>query len=161
MITTCFNHLVKKDLVIGIPKLKFEKNKLCEACQKGKQVKNYFQSKNVVSTSKPLELLHIDLFGPSRTISSSGNYYGLVIIDDYSRFTWTLFLKPKMKLLIFHKLAKFIQNEKGHNTVSIKSDHGGEFQNEYFEKFCEENGIQHNFSAPRSPQQNGVVERKK
>jgi len=55
-----FNHLIKKDLVIGILKLKFEKNKLCEACQKGKQVKNYFQSKNVVSTSKPLELLHID-----------------------------------------------------------------------------------------------------
>ena len=51
------NHLVKKDLVIGIPKLKFEKNKLCEACQKGKQVKNSFQSKNIVCTSKPLELL--------------------------------------------------------------------------------------------------------
>ena len=59
------NHLVRKDLVIGLPKLKFEKNKLCEACQKGKQVKNSFQSKNFVSTSKPLELLHIDLFGPS------------------------------------------------------------------------------------------------
>ena len=75
------NHLVKKDLVIGIPKLKFKKNKLCEACKKGKQVKNSFQSKNVVSTSKPLELLHIDLFGPSRTMSLGDNYYGLVIVD--------------------------------------------------------------------------------
>jgi len=63
------NHLVRKDLVIGLPKLKFEKNKLCEACQKGKQVKKTLQSKNVVSTSKPFELLHIDLFGPSRTMS--------------------------------------------------------------------------------------------
>ena len=61
------NHLVRKDLVIGLPKFKFEKNKMCEAYQKGKQVKNSFQSKNVVSTSKPLELFHIDLFGPSRT----------------------------------------------------------------------------------------------
>ena len=69
------NHLVKKDLVIGIRKLRFEKNKLCEACQKGKQVKNYFQSRNIVSTSKPLEPLLIDLFGPSRTMSSGGNYY--------------------------------------------------------------------------------------
>ena len=69
------NHLVKKDLVIGIPKPKFEKDKLCEACQKGKQVKNYFQSRNIVSTSKPLEPLLIDLFGPSRTMSSGGNYY--------------------------------------------------------------------------------------
>ena len=76
------NHLVKKDLVIGIPKLKFKKNKLCEACQKGKQVKNSFQSKNIVSNSKPLELLHIDLFGPSRTMNLDGNYYELVIVDD-------------------------------------------------------------------------------
>ena len=60
----------------------------------------------------------------------------------------------------FRKLAKVIQNEKGLNIVSIRSDHGGEFQNESFEKFCEENGFHHNFSAPRTPQQNGVVERK-
>ena len=91
------NHLVRKVLVIGLPKLKYEKNKLCEACQKGKQVKNSFQIKNVVSTTKPLELLHIDLFGPSRTMSLGGNYYGLVIVDDYSRFTWTLFLKTKKR----------------------------------------------------------------
>ena len=66
-------HLVRKDLVIGLPKLKFQKNKLCEACQKRKQVKNSFQSKNVISITKPLELLHIDLFGPSKLwLSNSG-----------------------------------------------------------------------------------------
>jgi len=146
---------------IGISKLKFEKHKLCEACQKGKQVKHSFQCKNVVSTSKLLELLHIDLFGPSRTMSLGGNYYGLLIVDDYSRFTWTLFLKTKNDAFdVFHKLAKVIQNEKGLHIVSIRSDHGREFQNESFEKFCEENKIHHNFSAPRAPQQNGVVERK-
>ena len=59
--------------------------KLCEACQKGKQIKNYFQSKNVVSTTKPLELLHMDLFGPSRTMSLGDNYYDLVIVDNYFR----------------------------------------------------------------------------
>ena len=155
------NHLVKKDLVIGIPKLKFEKNKLFEACQKGKQVKNYFQSKNIVSTSKPLKLLHIDLFGPSRAMSLCGNYYGLVIVDDYSRYTWTLFFRTKNDAFdVFRKLVKVIQNEKGLNIVSIRSDHGGEFQNEYFDKFCEENEIHHNFSTPRTPQQNDVVERK-
>ena len=152
------NHLVKKDLVIGISKLKFEKNKLCEACQKGKHVKNTFPSKNVVSTSKPLELLHMNLFGASRTISLGDNYYGLVIVDYYSRYTWTLFLRTKTDA--FHKLAKVIQNESGLNIVSIRSDHGGEFQNKYFEKFCEKNKIYHNFSAPRTPQLNGVVERK-
>jgi len=94
-------------------------------------------------------------------MSLGGNYYGLVIVDDYSRFTWTLFLKTKNEAFdAFHKLAKVIQNEKAFNIVSLTSDHGGEFQNESFEKFCEENGIHHNFSAPRTPQQNGVVERK-
>ena len=147
------HHLVRKDLVICLPKLKFEKNKLCEACQKGKQVKISFQIKNIVSTSKPLELLHIDLFGPYRTMSLGGNYYGLVIVDDYSRFTWTLFLKTKNEAFdAFRKLAKVIQNEKGLKIVSLISDHGEEFQNESFEKFCEENGIHHNFSAPRTPQ---------
>ena len=65
------NHLVRKYLVIGLPKLKFQKNKLCEACQKRKQVKNSFQSKNVISITKPLELLHIDLFGPSKLCISN------------------------------------------------------------------------------------------
>jgi len=94
-------------------------------------------------------------------LSLGGNYYGLVIVDDYLRFTWILFLKTKKEAFdAFHKLANVIQNEKGLNIVSIRSDHGGEFQNEYFEKFCGENGIHHNFFAPRTTQQNGVVERK-
>jgi len=94
-------------------------------------------------------------------MSLGGNYYGLVIVDDYSRFTWTLFLKTKNEAFDdFHKLAKIIQNEKGLIIFSLRSDHGGEFKNESFEKFCQENGIHHNFSAPITPQHNGVVERK-
>jgi len=79
--------LISKDLVIGLPKLKFEKDRLCDVCQKGKQVRVYFKSKNIVFTTQPLQLLHMDLFGPSRTISSGENYYALVIVDDYSRYT--------------------------------------------------------------------------
>jgi len=85
------NKLISKELVIGLPKIKFEKDKLCDACQKGKQVKSSFHSKNVISTSKPLELLHMDLFSPSRTKGFGGNYYALVTVDDYSRYTWTFF----------------------------------------------------------------------
>ena len=61
------NKLISKDLVIGLPKLKFEKYRLCDACQKGKQVRDSFKSKNIVSTTQPLQLLHMDLFCPSRT----------------------------------------------------------------------------------------------
>jgi len=77
------------------------------ACQKGKQVKSSFKIKNVFSSLKPLELLHLDLFGPSRTMSLGGNYYALVIVDDYSRYTWTLFLKSKSDAFsAFKKLAR-------------------------------------------------------
>jgi len=86
------NRIASKELVIGLPKLKFERGKLCETCQKGKQTKSTFKPLNVISTSRPLELLHMDLFGPSRTMSLGGNYYGLVIVDDYSRFTWIFFI---------------------------------------------------------------------
>ena len=95
----------------------------------------------------------MDLFGPSRTKSLGGNYYGLVIVDDYSWFTWTLFIATKDNAyLAFKKFAKVIQKEKVCRISTIKSDHGGEFQNERFDKFCEKHGIKHNFSAPRTPQ---------
>jgi len=110
------NKLISKDLVIGLPKLKFEKNHICEACQKGKQIKNSFKLKNVVSSSKPLELLRMDLFGPSRTMSLGGNSYALVTVDDFSRYTWTLFLESKSDAFsAFKNLARRLQNTKSNN----------------------------------------------
>ena len=155
------NRLASKELVIGLPKLKFERDRLCEACQKGKQTKGSFKQLNVVSSSRPLELLHMDLFGPSRTMSLGGNYYGLVVVNDYSHFTWTLFIVTKNEAYhVFKRFAKVIRNEKNCGISTIKSDHGGEFQNERFDKFYSKFGIKHNFSAPMTPQQNEIVERK-
>ena len=120
------NKLISKDLVIGLPKLKFEKDRLCDACQKGKQVRISFKYKNIVSTTQPLQLLHMDLFGPSRIMSFGGNYDALVIVDDYSRYTWTLFLTHKRNVFhAFNKLAKIIQDKKNLKIASIRSDHGG------------------------------------
>ena len=93
------NKLISKDLVIGLPKFKFEKDHICVACQKGKRIKHSFKLKNVVSTSKPLELLHMDLFGPLSTMSLGGNYYALVI-DYFSRYTWTPFLESKSDVFL-------------------------------------------------------------
>ena len=115
--------------------------------ERGNKSKTLFKVKTLFVLQNPLNYFHMDLFGPSRTMSLGGNYYDLLIVDEYSRFTWTLFLRTKNDAFdAFCKLAKVIQNEKGLNIVSIRSDHGGEFQNEDFEKFCEENGIHHNFS---------------
>ena len=153
--------LSKKNLVKELPKLTFEKDKICAACQFGKQTKSTFKPKGVVSTTRPLELLHMDLFGPTRTTSLGGKKYGLVIVDDYSRFTWVMFLAHKDETFsAFVKFHKRVSNEKDLTIISLRSDHGTEFDNHDFETFCNENGINHNFSAPRTPQQNGVVERK-
>ena len=154
-------NLSSKDLVRNLPKLKYDQH-FCDACKVGKQVHSSHKAKNLVSTSRCLELLHMDLFGPSAIQSYGGNFYTLVIVDDYSRYTWTKFLKSKNEAFDkFEILSKKIQNQVGSNIVSIRTDHGREFDNEFqFGNFCDKNGITHNFSAPRTPQSNGVVERK-
>ena len=149
------------DLVRGLPKINFEKDKICEACTRGKQVKSSFKPINDVSTQRSLELLHIDLLGPVRTASLSGKQYGFVIVDDFSRYTWVLFLKHKDEAFeAFKTFCTLVQNEKESKIISVKSDHGGEFENTFFKNFFDENGITHNFSCARTLQQNGVVERK-
>ncbi|XP_042972981.1 uncharacterized protein LOC122304782, partial [Carya illinoinensis] len=153
--------LSKNDLVRGLPKTYFLKDKICDACQFGKQTKTSFKTKKHISTTRPLQLIHMDLFGPNRVASLGGKYYAFVIVDDFSRYTWVIFLAHKDEAHnAFTKLCKRIQNEKGYTISSIRSDRGKEFVNKNIETFCDENGFIHNFSAPRTPQQNGVVERK-
>jgi hypothetical protein len=82
-----FNKLLKKELVRGLKDVKFEKDKPCSACQAGKQVANTHPTKAYMSTSRVLELLHMDLFGPTTYKSLGGNLCCLVIVDDYSRYT--------------------------------------------------------------------------
>ena len=102
----------------------------------------------------------MDLCGPMRVQSINGKRYILVIVDDYSRLTWVLFLAHKDEAFEkFSNLCKRIQNQQGLKISTVQSDHGREFENKLFEEFCNDNGITHNFSAPRTPQQNGVVER--
>ena len=78
------NKFVSKELVRGLPSKRFENTKICDACVKGKHVRSSFKSKKVVSTSKPLELLHMDLCGPMRVRSRGGKRFVFVIVDDYS-----------------------------------------------------------------------------
>ena len=103
----------------------------------------------------------MDLIGPNRTASLGGCTYCLVIVDDYSRYTWVIFLKSKNDAFAeFTRLMRKIQNQKEVVIKYIRTDNGTEFKNSPFEEYCDKLGIEHNFSAPRTPQQNGVVERK-
>ena len=85
----------KHNLVRGLLKMNFEVDNLCDAFQLGKLRKSSFKAKDVTSTSQPLKLFHLDIFGPLKKQSINHNKYVLVIVDDFSRFTWTIFLKHK------------------------------------------------------------------
>ncbi|GJY35446.1 retrovirus-related pol polyprotein from transposon TNT 1-94 [Tanacetum coccineum] len=153
--------LSSKELVRSLPNLKYDKH-FCDACKIGKQAHASHKAKNMVSTKRCLELLHMDLFGPSAIKSYGGNLYTLVVVDDYSRYTWIRFLKTKNEAFEkFEILSRKIQNQLGSSIIAIRTDHGQEFDNEVqFGAYCDAQGITHNFSAPRTPQSNGVVERK-
>nr|GEZ85083.1 retrovirus-related Pol polyprotein from transposon TNT 1-94 [Tanacetum cinerariifolium] len=89
------NLLSKKDIVIGLPKLKYVKDQLCSSCELSKAKRSSFKSKVVPSSKGRLNLIYMDLCSPMRVASINGKKYILVIVDDYSRYTWTLFLHSK------------------------------------------------------------------
>ena len=154
-------NLQKGEHILGLTNVSFEKDRICSACQTGKQVGAKHPVKNMVTTIRPLELLHMDLFGPNAYISIGGNKYSFVIVDDYSRFTWVFFLKDKSETqAIFKKFARRAQREFNVKIKKVRSDNGTEFRNTNIEEFLDEEGIKHEFSVPYTPQQNGVVERK-
>ena len=134
---------------------------LCEACEKGKSNKASHQIKDMSSITEPLQLIHVDLFGPINVISMSKKRFALVIVDDYSKYTWVLFLHSKdeaHQVIIYH--IKKIELEADLPVHTIRSDNGTEFCNAVLNDFCTDKGISNKYSSPRTPQQNGVVERK-
>jgi len=103
--------------------------------------------KNIVSTSRPLQLIHLDLFGQTRTMSINGKRYRLVKMDDYSRWTWVIFLNHKDESFdIFFKFCKLVLNEKGVCVTSLEVIMGENLKMTSFQLFCEENGTPQNFS---------------
>jgi transposase InsO family protein len=96
------------------------------------------RAKNIVTTTRPLEMLHMDLFGPIAYISIGGNKYGLVIIDDYSRFTWVFVLQDKSETQeVLKKFLKRVQNEFDAKVKRIRNDNGTEFKNTQVEDFLD------------------------
>jgi transposase InsO family protein len=154
-------HKLLKGEHIGLTNVHFEKDRICSACQAGKQVGAHHPHKNVMTIDRPLELLHMDLFGLIAYRSIDESKYCLVIVNDYSCFTWVFILQGKSQTQ--ETLKKFLrqaQNEFGLRIKKIRSDNGTEFKNSQIEGFLEEDGIKQEFSSPYTPQQNDVMERK-
>ncbi|GJY52671.1 putative ribonuclease H-like domain-containing protein [Tanacetum coccineum] len=155
------NKLVKGNLVRGLPSKIFQNDHTCVACQKGKQHKASCKAKTVSSISQPLQLLHMDLFGPTSVRSLNHKTYCLVITDDFSRFSWVFFLRTKDETSgILKDFIRQIENQLNQKVKSIRCDNGTEFKNMYFIEFCGSKGIKREYSNVRTPQQNGVAERK-
>ncbi|GKB22259.1 retrovirus-related pol polyprotein from transposon TNT 1-94 [Tanacetum coccineum] len=122
------NDLARKDLVRGLPRLKFEKDHLCSACQLGKSRKATHKPKTINTIMEVLHTLHMDLCGPLRVQSINGKKYILVIIDDYSRFTWVKFLRSKDETPAFViNLLKQLQVGLNKTVRFVRTDNGTEF----------------------------------
>ncbi|KAI3665076.1 hypothetical protein L6452_43694 [Arctium lappa] len=155
------NKLVKNNLVRGLPSKVFSCDDHCIACLKGKQHKTSHKTKEINSISSCLQLLHMDLFGPTNVMSIGKKSYCLVIVDDYSIFTWVYFLRTKDETSgLIKSFILRIENQTNQKVKVIRSDNGTEFKNFDLNTFCEEKGIERQYSAPRTPQQNGVAERR-
>jgi transposase InsO family protein len=116
---------------------------------------------NTMMTECPGQLLHMDNVGPSRVHSMGGKWYVLVVVDDYSRYSWVFLLESKDEVFEhFHSLALRLNNEHPDCLKVIRSDNGTKFRNVSFDEFCLEHGIDQQFSAPCVHQHNGVIERK-
>ncbi|GKA62207.1 putative ribonuclease H-like domain-containing protein [Tanacetum coccineum] len=155
------NKLVRGNLVRGLPSKLFENDHTCVACQKGKQHKASCKTKLVSSISQPLQMLHMDLFGPTFVRSINHKIYCLVVTDDFSRFSWVFFLATKDETSgILKTFITGIENQINHKVKIIRCDNGTEFKNNDMNQFCGMKGIKREFSVARTPQQNGVAERK-
>jgi transposase InsO family protein len=147
--------------ILGLTNVAFEREMPCGACQVGKQVGAPHHAKNIMTIRRHLKMFYMDLFGPIAYISIGGNKYGLVIVDDYSHFTWVFFLYDKSETqAVLKKFLKRAQNDFGGKIKKIRNDNGTKFKNTQVEDYLDKEGIKHEFSAPYTPQQNGVVERK-
>ncbi|GKE36375.1 retrovirus-related pol polyprotein from transposon TNT 1-94 [Tanacetum coccineum] len=155
------NELAKNDLVIGLPKFKYLKEHLCPTCEQGKSKKAPHKPKLVSNSKQRLHLLHMDLCGSIRVKSINGKRYVLVIVDDYSRYTWVHFLRskdeaPKEIKTFLKKIQVLLQAL----IIIVRTNNRTEFMNQVLKAYFLDVGISHQTPSVKTPQQNGVVKRR-
>nr|GEX65351.1 hypothetical protein [Tanacetum cinerariifolium] len=155
------NDLDKNDLVSSLLKFKYAKEHLCSSCEQGKSKRASHPPKPVTNSKQQLHLLHMDLYGPMRVASINGKRYVLVIVDDYSRYTWVHFLRTKDETPeVIKNFLKKISGCLHAPVIIVHTDNGTEFKNHVLKEYFDSVGIKHETSAAKTPQQNGVVEHK-
>jgi hypothetical protein len=154
-------NLLMGDHIFGLKGVSFAKDHVSRACIEGKMHETSHPSKTIISSTRCLELLHMDLFGPPSHASPDGNKYCLVIVDNYSRYTWVYFFKHKSETQATVKtFATEVQRQHKSTILMIISDNSSKFKNCTLNEFLGEEGIHRQYSTPYTPQQNGVAKRK-
>ncbi|CAL2249531.1 unnamed protein product [Prunus armeniaca] len=152
------NKSVKSQVKLGNGTLVETKGK---GCQVGKQHRQAFPSGKAWRAKALLELVHTDVCGPMRTPSLDNNRYFILFIDDYTRMTWVYFLRERTEVFnIFKKFKTHVEKQSGHYIKALRSDRGKEYTSKEFNKFCEDEGVEHQLTVGYAPEQNGVSERK-
>ncbi|GJY15740.1 retrovirus-related pol polyprotein from transposon TNT 1-94 [Tanacetum coccineum] len=136
------NLLLKKDIVIGLPKLKYVKDQLCSSCEVSKAKRSSFKTKVVPSSKGRLNLLYMDLCSPMRVENINGKKY---ILDE----------TPE----VLKDFLKMIQRNLQAQVITVRTNRGTEFLNKTLHAYFKEEGIEHQTSTPRTPEQNRVIER--
>ena len=145
------NSLVKRELVRGIPNMEFCQEGLCESCQKGKSKRAIHRSIEMSSITEPLQLTHMDLPSPVNFISISRKQYTLIMVDDFSKYTWVLFIhsKDETPQLIINHINK-IEVDAKLPVRSIRAHNGTQFKNAVLNDLCTQKGISRQYSSPRT-----------
>jgi transposase InsO family protein len=158
-----FDNLVKvrkREAVGEMPQIMKPTNTLCKHCQQGKKTNTRFKSKEY-SMTRPLEIVHTELVGPTREKGLKCEKYFMLLVDDYTRMTAVLFLKNQSEdFENFNIYKEMVENEMDSKIKCLRFDNGGEFTSKEFMDYYNNHGIKRKFFVARTPQQNGVVERK-
>ncbi|WVZ56480.1 hypothetical protein U9M48_007001 [Paspalum notatum var. saurae] len=152
--------LAREGLVRGLPELEHV-NQVCDGCLVGKQRRSPFPAQARRRAGHPLHLVHGDLCGPITPATPSGNQYFLLLVDDMSRYMWLRLLSSKDQApAAIKNFQAAVEVESGRKLKVLRTDRGGEFTSVEFGEYCANRGVQRQLTAPYSPQQKGVVERR-
>ncbi|KAC9923458.1 hypothetical protein E3N88_45065 [Mikania micrantha] len=152
--------LSTQELVQGVPKITHP-SQVCDCCLAGKQIRLPFPKETQFRAEHPLDLVYAEVCGPIQPETKGGNRYLLLIVDDNSRYMWPFLIRTKAE--VFERFKEFKEStelEYGKKIKGLRTDNGGEFNSQAFKTLCAESGMHHQLTAPYSPQQNGVVERR-
>lgn len=153
-------HMFKENMVKGLPRVA-QPREVCTGCLMSKQARKSVPTSASFSASKQLELVHGDLCGPINPETASGNKYVFLLVDDFSRVMWAYLLKSKGEAFeAFKKFRVLVEDGDERRIKTFRTDRGGKFMSKEFKEYCEQAGIARQYTAPYTPQQNGVVERR-